>query len=552
MSLRRILTLALALALSVPARAETKPPLYPNLTGYHRAVATKSAEAQKYFDQGLTLFYGFNLEAAIPSFAEAARLDPKLAMAWWGQALAWGPHINNPEQDSAAAQAAVEAIQKAEKLAKKASPVERELIHALAKRYASPPPKDRKALNQAYADAMREVWRNHPADADVGALFADAMMNLRPWHLWTSAGEPQPGTAEIMATLEKVMALQPDHPGATHFYIHTVEASPFPELALPAADRLRNRVPGAGHLVHMPAHIDIRVGHYAAAILANQKGIAADSQWISAGGFYTMYRAHNFHFLAYAAMFDGQQALALEAARDMVAQVPLEVIRAYPDFMEAYFGVPYHVLVRFGLWQQMLSEPAPPADFFTTTATWHYGRTVALASLGRVDEAAREFGELQTACAAIPESRLFGNNTARGVMDIGLATAEGELEYRRGNYQHAFDLLYKGVALDDSLQYDEPWGWMMPVRHALGALLLEQNRLAEAEVVYREDLRRHPNNGWALKGLAECLEKTGRTGEAELATAKFNDAWARSDIRIQASCFCRRPLTMERVATPAK
>ncbi|HEX5132657.1 MAG TPA: tetratricopeptide repeat protein [Candidatus Krumholzibacteria bacterium] len=511
-----------------------------DLAVYHRGVSTKSEEAQKYFDQGLILLYGFNHDAAIASFRRAGELDPNLAMAWWGQAVSAGPNINNPHMDDDAARAAYDAAQHALTLVDHAAPVEQGLIRAVAVRYAWPQPEDRRSLDVAYADAMREVWKAHPKDTDVGALFADAVMNLRPWDLWTPDGKAQPETPEIMQTLESVIAMDRTHPLANHLYIHTMEASPTPEKALPSADVLRDRVPGAGHLIHMPAHIDIRLGHYSDAMVANQKAIEVDKSWAAQGGFYTLYRAHNYHFLAYAAMFDGQRDVAVAAARGMVEQIPLEVVRAFPDFLDAFMGVPTHVLVRFGLWDEILAEPAPPADLFVTVAMWHYGRTVAYAALDRVDEAAKEMDAFRAACAAVPESRLAGNNTAATVLEVGLPMAEGELEYRRGNYDHAFELLRTAVARDVALKYDEPWGWMMPVSHSLGALLLEQGRYEEAEAVYRADLVLHPGNGWALMGLSECLKKTGRADEAAAVDQRFTSAWSRADIAIKASCYCRK------------
>jgi tetratricopeptide (TPR) repeat protein len=289
----------------------------------------------------------------------------------------------------------------------------------------------------------------------------------------------------------------------------------------------------------MPSHIDIRLGHYDEAILANQKGVSVDSTWASQGGFYTLYRAHNFHFLAYAAMFEGRRELAVKAARDMVQQIPLEVVREYIDFLDGFMAVPFHVLVRFGMWDDMIREPKPPTDLVVTLAFWHYGRTVAYAALGRVKEASAEFDSLKRTYDFTPESRLIGNNATRTVLQIGLALAEGELAYRRGNYKRAFTLLREAVKRDDALRYDEPWGWMMPARHSLGALLLERGQIAEAEAVYREDLRLHPQNGWALKGLAECLHRSGRHQEAAQTDSLFAKSWARADTEIKASCYCR-------------
>ncbi len=542
---RSIFAVSITLALSTgcgPAVKQPPVPLFDNLGHFHREISTRSDQAQRFFDQGLTLYFGFNHEEAIRAFEQASLLDPDCAMAPWGKALALGPNINNPAMDEAASLAAYEAIQRAVELTGNAATVERDLIEALAVRYALPPPEDRAALDAAYADAMRDVWRAHPQDADVGALFAESMMDLRPWDLWTADGQAQPGTEEITATLETVLALAPDHPGANHFFIHTVEASPEPGRGKAAADRLRGLIPGAGHLVHMPSHIDIRTGDYQAAVLANQRAIAADLAYVERvgrHGFYSLYRAHNYHFLAYAAMFEARREVAIDAAREMTQEVPIELVREMPEFLDGFLVAPIHVMVRFGLWQELLDEPAPAKDLPVSTAMWHYGRTVALSSLGRVDEAEREFAALEQAIAEVPESYFIGNNTAQVVLDVARPMAEGELEYRRGNFDRAFELLREAVRRDDGLRYDEPRGWMQPVRHSLGALLLEQGRVEEAESVYREDLRINPNNGWALLGLAECLHRSGRHEEAEATDALVRTAWARADINPRVSCFCR-------------
>ena len=508
----------------------------------HFPITTASADAQRWFDQGLTLCYGFNHAEAILSFRKAAAADPDCAMAWWGVAYAWGPHINNPEMNEEAIEQSHAAMTTAMQKLPNTSPLERMLIEALHHRYAWPSPPDRTPLNQAYAAVMREVWRTNPDNADVGALFAESMMNLRPWDLWTPDGQMQPGTDEITETLAKVLTLEPKHPAALHFTIHTWEASPTPEKALPAADILRDLVPWAGHLVHMPGHIDIRLCRYAEAATANQKAIAVDLAYVEKagrGGFYTIYRAHNYHFLAYAAMFEGRREVALTAARDMAREVPLEVVRAFPDLLDGFHAVPYHVMVRFGMWKEMLDEPRPPADLPVMQAMWRYGRTMALSSLGRVEEGEREFSAFRDACGQVPESRTMGNNPTLAILDIGLSLAEGELEYRRGGHERAFELMRDAASRDDALRYDEPWGWMQPVRHALGALLLEQGKVAEAEKVYRADLSRHPGNGWALTGLAECLDRDGRQAEAEQVRAQFAKAWRRADTPVAASCFCR-------------
>lgn len=524
--------------------AEKIIPLYTNLSHYHRKISTPFPEAQQYFDQGLPLYYGFNHEAAIKSFQQSIAIDSNCAMAWWGQAISAGPNINNPVMDSLAKAMAWETVVKAQRHLGHASTLEKGLIRALAARYAWPAPEDRKQLDSAYARAMKEVYLAFPDDPDVGALYADALLNLRPWDYWYFEGEPKPGTEEIVYVLEHVLAKQNTHPGACHFYIHTMEASPFPERALAAADSLRNRVPGAGHLVHMPSHIDVRLGHYSEAILANQKAILADSTWIQSGGFYTMYRAHNYHFLAYSAMFNGQKDIAIMAANSMISQVPMEMVEAFPDFLDGFIAVPTHVMVRFGMWEDVLALPRPPESIPLTIAFWHYGRTVALSALGRVDEASAEFDSLVAAYSRVPDSRLIGNNPGKTVLDIGLLMAEGELEYRKGNYDRAFGLLRSAVEKDDALRYDEPWGWMMPVRHALGALLLEQGRYDEAVAVFQRDLELHPTNGWALKGLADCYHKTGRHEDALVSEDLFRKAWKSSDITLKASCFCSKGVEM--------
>lgn len=517
-------------------------PRFSDLGAYGRTVSTDSAEAQQWFDHGLTMCWGFNHEAAIASFREAVRLDPDCAMVWWGIALASGPHVNNMEMSGEAVERAWTALREAQARSSKCTAVERDLIGALASRYVVDPPADRSALDRAYADAMRQVWRRHAGDADVGALFAEALMDLRPWDLWSPEGEPRPVTPELLETLEAVMAMAPDHPGANHFYIHACEASPDPGRAREAADRLRDLVPDAGHLVHMPSHVDIRLGQYRKAVIANQKGISADLRYVRQaghGGFYALYRAHNYHFLTYAAMFTGQRTLAMNAARELVREIPMEMVRAYPEYLDGFMAVPLHVMIRFGLWQEVLDEPAPPEGLPVTTAFWRYARSVACSATGDVRQARRELRKFDRAFRRVPEESLIGNNPARVVLEVARPFAEGELEYRRGRYDKAFALLREAVRRDDALIYDEPWGWMEPVRHALGALLLEQGRVEEAMAVYRRDLELHPENGWSLHGLAECLARSGRLEEAGAVNQRFREAWADSDLEIEGSCYCR-------------
>jgi tetratricopeptide (TPR) repeat protein len=513
------------------------------LGGFHRPITTNSADAQRWFDQGLVLCFGFDQEVARLAFARAAEADPNCAMAHWGFAYAHGPHINNMAMDDEASRVAYEAAQRALALAKSVTPVERALIEALTARYAYPPPADRAELDRAFAAAMRGVWRAFPKDDDVGALFAESLMNLWPWDLWSKDGEPRPDTLEVLDTLEAVLARQPDHPGATHYYIHAVEASPQPERAVPAAEALCARIPGASHLVHMPSHIFVRVGRYADAVDANARAVVVDQRRVArhgAGGFYAIYRAHNHHFLMWAAMFDGQRAVALKAARDTVEQLPADFVDAMAQYVEAFIGSPYHVMVRFGMWEEMLAEPLPPEHRVATRAMYHYARALSFASLARVEEALAEQSLFEAAVERVPETYTMGNNTVRDILEVARCMVAGEVEYRRGNFDVAFEHLREAVHRDDALRYDEPWGWVQPVRHALGALLLEQKRYADAEAVYRADLERHPSNGWSLHGLAECLRMQGRVDEAAKTRAEFERAWQRSDIELNASCFCAR------------
>jgi tetratricopeptide (TPR) repeat protein len=463
-------------------------------------------------------------------------------MVYWGKAYAAGPHINNMEMSPESSQQAAAAAQRAQELAPAVTPLERALIDAVVARYAWPAPDDRKDLDRAYAAAMRRVYEAHGQHPDVAALFAESLMDLRPWDLWQEDGRPQPETPEVLAVLERALAAHPEHAQANHLYIHAVEASPAPARAIPSAERLRELAPAIGHLTHMPAHAFLRVGRYEDAAEANRRGIAADLAIVARtgrSGFYEVYRAHNYHFLAYAAMFTGRADEAMTAARDLVRELPMHTVRELPQFLEAFLAVPYHVLVRFGRWHEMLAEPRPEAWQKSRLAFFHYGRGVALAALGRVDEARAERDAFRTAVAAVPPDWTAGNNATATVLAIGDAFLDGEVEFRAGDHERAFASLRLAVLRDDALRYDEPWGWMMPVRHGLGALLLEAGRVAEAEDVYRCDLDRHPENGWALRGLAECLQRRGVAVEAAGIEQRFAAAWRNASAPIAASCFCR-------------
>jgi tetratricopeptide (TPR) repeat protein len=536
------LVFSLLLASSVAAQPAI--PLIENLGHHTRPVTTGSPAAQRYFDQGLRLVFGFNHGAAIRSFQEAARLDPACAMAHWGIALASGPHINFPVVPPPAAELAWRELGLAQQHAAQATPVERALIDALARRYANPQPADRSALDRAYADAMREVWKRFPADADVGAFFAEAMMNLRPWDQWTPAGQPQPGTEEVIATLDAVLKLKLRHPLANHLYIHAVEASPHPERALPAADRLLNLQPGLAHNVHMPSHIYIRVGRWQDAIDSNVKAVAADQAYRKivgpATGFLPVYVAHNQHMLAYAAMMTGQGELALKHIRDLIAGLPPEFMAEFGLVAEAWLATPLEVLVRFGRWDDILAEPVhPPAEKFTH-AFQRAARGIAFAAKGDPAAARREQALYLAAAQAVPADQIAaGNNTCRDVLAIVTRMLEGEILVREDNQVDAgLAELRAAVALEDKLRYDEPPGWMIPVRHSLGAALMTHRRYPEAEQVYRADLTRLPGNGWSLFGLMESLEMQQQGTEAQVVRAQFNKVWTKADVSISSSCLC--------------
>jgi tetratricopeptide (TPR) repeat protein len=463
-------------------------------------------------------------------------------MCYWGKAYALGPNYNNVEMTEEASQAAYEAVQTAVAKMSNGTEAEQALIEALQTRYAWPAPKDRSELEKAYAEAMRQVWAAHPDDGDVAALTAEAVMMLRPWKLWTPEGEPAPETPEIRRILEAGLERAPNHPALCHLYIHTMEAGPEVAEAVPAAETLETLTPGLGHLIHMPSHIYTWTGRYDDVIRVNQRAVEVDRAFVEYAGrdnFYTLYRLHNFHFVAYGAMFAGRREIALEAARELVTEIPPSLMAEFPDFLDVFVGTPYHVMVRFGLWDEILAEPEPEGELHAARAIWRYARGIALATLGRVEEALGEQEAFLQAKAAVPESRLLFNNPVREILEVATRVLAGEVEYRRGNYDLAFEHLREAVALDERLNYDEPWGWMEPARHALGALLTEQRRFEEAIEVYEANLARYPENGWALHGLHECLLRLGRKDEAAAAQARFDAAWADSDTVIPGSCFCR-------------
>jgi tetratricopeptide (TPR) repeat protein len=515
--------------------------LYPGFSGYARQVTTDSPEAQKWFDQGIQLLYGFNHDEAIRSFERAAQIDPSCAMAWWGTAYAHGLHINNPEMKEEQSRLAHEAAEKAVAALDNESPVEHALVRAVRQRYAWPVPEDRSPLDARYAEAMEAVWHAFPDDPDVGALYAESLMNLQPWDLWTAAAEPKGRSLEIVAVLEHTLATTPNHPGANHFYIHAVEASPWPERATAAAERLLGLVPGSGHLVHMPSHIFIRTGRYADAADANARAIEVDEAYFALApqpDFYSLYFMHHVHFLAYAAMMEGRYQTALDAARKIEKNIPPDFLKNYVTFADGFMPTSLHVMIRFGKWDAILAEPEPESWRLLSRAERHFARSVALANLGQTSEARREIELLDKVAAGFTDEWKMGNNAAHDVIAIARKMAEGELAYREGQVEQAFALLREAVTLEEALRYDEPPGWMQPVRHALGALLVAEGRHAEAEAVYRADLERHPNNAWSLLGLEQSLAGQGKIDEARALSADVQKAWARADVKPVASCYC--------------
>src|SRR5437667_1386935 len=535
----------LALTLAGFNLRAAKEPLYDGLGSYSRKITTDSPEAQRYFNQGLAFLHGFNHSAAIRAFQQAAEIDPECPMAHWGVALASGPHINFSLVPPQAAELAWKEISLAQKYSSGASPVERALIGALAKRYASPQSEDRTLLNRAYADAMREVWKNFQKDPDVGALFAEAMMDLRPWDQWTPEGKPQPGTDEILATLDAVSKLNPNHPLANHLYIHAVEASPNPERAIAAADRLRNLQPGLAHNVHMPSHIDIRTGQWLKAVDTNAKAVEADQRYRKIfgqpKGFLNVYIAHNRHMLAYAAMMTGQRDLALKHIRAMVDEMPSEFLTENALQAEGNVAMPLEVMMRFGLWDDILAEPERYTDkMWFTRAFHHAARAIAYAAKGDATSARNAQSVFVERAKLVPKEDFVSNNSCEALLDVAIPMVEGEILIAEGKIDSGIEQLRAAIQKEDALKYDEPPGWLIPVRHSLGAVLMKQQRFAEAEQVYREDLARLPDNGWSLFGLAETLRRQSKNAdEASETQAKFEKVWAKADLKITTSCLCQ-------------
>jgi len=507
-------------------------PLYTNLGNHHRAITTANPAAQRYFDQGLRLVYGFNHAEAIRAFTEAARLDPNCAMCYWGIAYAYGPHVN-AGMDSASGVAAYAAAQKAQSLSRRANPAERAFIAAVAKRYARVPPANRAALDSAYATAMCDVSARYAEDLDASTLCAEAKMDLRPWNYWKQpSGEPYPGTTDIVAKLERVIARDPNHPGACHYYIHAVEAVR-PDQAVPCAERLAALMPGVGHMVHMPAHIYIRVGRYNEAVESNIHAVHNDEVYIEGqkpqGVYPIAYYPHNVHFLSFAATMAGRSAQALAAAHTLRDKTNMDVARVVP-MVQAFVPFVHLTLVNFGRWEDVLAQPVPPAEMKYASTMAHYARGVALAATGKPADAAAELELVkQAAPGASPDDK--------PVIDIATHALMGEIAQRAGRLDEAAAHYRAAQAVEDGILYFEPPTWYYPIRHSLGAVLLGVGKAAEAEAVYREDLKRFPENGWALFGLMQALRAQGKNAEATAVDARFRAAWKDADVTLSASRF---------------
>jgi len=501
-------------------------PLYDDLGTHHHTI-TASAEAQKYFDQGLRLVYAFNHDEAIASFKEGARRDANCGMCWWGVALALGPNINLP-MDPRSVPDASDATQKAAALAPKLSPVERDYIAAIARRYAAQPVDNRAGLDSAYAGAMKDVASKYPDDLDAATLYAESLMDLQPWNYWTVGGEPKGAIKDIVATLERVLAKDPNHPGACHYYIHAVEASLEPEKALPCADRLAQLMPGAGHIVHMPAHIYMRVGRYDLAVQHNQHAVVEDVSFIGrrhpAGMYPLIYTTHNYHFLSVALAMQGKPDESIAAARNVKKYVPFDLMKQVPP-LEYFSPVEYSALARFQRWDDILKEPAPPPQLPYSSGYYHYVRGLALLATRGADSAKAERDSLAAMQALLPPDQMANLNSMKSILTIALHHLDAEIALAQKKTDVAVHELRQAIAVEDGLTYDEPPAWYLPMRQVLGNTYLAARRPKDAEAAFREDLKRNRENGWSLKGLKAALEQQGKKQEAAEVTTRLQQAW---------------------------
>jgi tetratricopeptide (TPR) repeat protein len=520
--------------------------LLEGLGNHHFEVSSTHPEVQRWFNQGLMLTYGFNHDAAERAFVKATQLDPDCAMCWWGAALVLGPHVNagmDPENNARA----WERLQRAQALAPQASERERAFIDALSARFAADPPADRRVLDEAYAEATRRLMQTRPDDLDAATFHAEALMDLQPWDYYDAEFAPKGHTPEIVAVLESVIARDPDHAGALHLYVHAVEASAEPQRGVAAADRLRDLIPGSGHLVHMPAHIYARVGRWQDAVIANQRAIEADDAYLAlcrgnTQGVYPLgYVPHNHHFLWFAASMTGNSALAKEAARHTAERTDLPELMRAPGFagLQHYWMTPWFERVRFGRWDEIEGAANPADDLPYVSAIWHYAQGMAAVHRQRLDAAERHLAALRPLSAdpVMETLMVWDRYPLSHAASIAERSLTAEIAAARGDHDGAIEALGEAVTIEDGIPYDEPPGWHAPTRHALGAVLLQAGRAADAERVYREELRRNPGNGWSLYGLAQSLEAQRRADEASAQRKAFADAWQHADVQLSASRF---------------
>jgi len=509
-------------------------PLLDGLGHLHHAITTSNPQAQRYFDQGLTLVYGFNHEEAARSFRHAAKLDPKCVMCYWGVALAVGPNYNDSDIDMSRMKEAVETSQKAVALGAGVSENERAYAAAIAKRFSLDPKADRKQLAVNYKNAIGDVMRRFPNDLDAAVLYADALMNLHPWQLWKPDGKPEDGTLEIVDVLRSVLKRQPDHIGANHLYIHATEASQHPEDALPSAERLKTLVPSAGHLVHMPAHTFIRTGDYHAASVANEKAAAADEAYFKkygeSGMYPVMYYSHNLHFLVVSSSMEGRFAEASSAAAKVVADATPKV--KYSSMAEQFVPTTMFVLVRFRKWAELQQLAEPGKSMHLAHAFWRFGRGMAYTGTGQVEKAAMDRAALAAEIKAIPADAVWGYNSAHPVLDVAALMLDANIARARRDYRQAAELLRKAAQAEDHLNYNEPPDWYLPPRESLGAVLFTDGRYAEAETTFRDELKAHPKNPRALFGLAECLRAQKKTAEEAAVRKDFEAGWKNADTKL--------------------
>lgn len=527
---------------ATPAEGKPLAPVLEGMGPIHHPITTNSSQAQRFFNQGMNLTYGFNHAEAIRSFQEALRLDPNAGMAWWGISFALGPNINDA-MSAEREKDAMDALQKALASKPRLSQKERDFIDALVPRYANPTGEDREARDAAFAKSMAALAKKHPGDPDASALYADALMNTMPWEYWAKDGSPRPGTETVVATLEEVLSRFPDHIGAIHLYIHITEASSNPDRAVPGADKLGKLAPAAGHLVHMSSHTYARVGRYADAVESNALAASADESYMAqchAQGIYPVgYYPHNIHFLWSAASMDGQSARAIESALKLASKFPMDQLQQFPGF-EDFLATPLFAYVRFGRWDEILSQPAPPATALWWTAMYHYARATAYATKNNLPAAQAELEKLN-ALGALPKMKDLnvGFSTAKvpAVLPIASHLVAAEIVARQKQWDEAIQHLHEAVRLRDELRYNEPPTWHYSPRHNLGAILLEAGRPADAEAVYLEDLRHDRENPWGLFGLLQAYRAQGKEKEAADAQARFRKAWARADFVLTSSRF---------------